>query len=176
MRWIKSGGGPLVVAERRLASSWCGAFGTAMDGVCVSSETTDYARACTVALNYSSLIDVELESVLVLGDIPMLTSVSTISGVPCIVSIVYAPRGLDVLEYVARLDASQFPDELESVLLDVRTEDMVIFDSAASGREIDQEDALEFAIAPARYRTSTRAISDDDQEVSLIVHQLVSLY
>ena len=74
MKWIKSGGGPLIVLEQSLARHWRGVEGNSAIGDARNAFANDYARACAIS-DYVGEVEVGSGSALILGDEPLQTYV-----------------------------------------------------------------------------------------------------
>lgn len=170
MRWIMSGGGPLICMEDRLRSLWAG-----NDGVTVPAThaSTDYDRACELN-SYLNLIQLKSGSALTLGDMPLETAVwSAGFGGVVIVRMFYANAAADIDAILHRLDDRIFLDPIETLNFQAASSKFVIFDSAYAGNDIDNEKIF-FELPPARYRVDTQKLDPDD-EISLLLHKFEAL-
>jgi hypothetical protein len=160
LKWISSEGGPLILLEHRLISSWGGAF--------APQDETDYDRACAIE-DYVGLISVGPGYGLVLGDEPMQTSWSTLTeengGV--LVRWQWARNENAVIRTL-----HQVPEELwtHTDLSFSKTEGpLLLFDAACPGKNIVS--SLTIDLGRGRYSIDF-AHYQPDRETSLILHRL----
>jgi hypothetical protein len=134
MEWIKSGGGPLVCVERELAHLWRGTLVSGGEDA-PALAVSDYERACQVR-DYLGVANLNHGSALILGDMPLATSVwIDSSGRVGIVRLFYLDRDADVSSILGKIDDSLFNDPDETLNFEVASNQMMIFDSAASGAD-----------------------------------------
>lgn len=173
MEWTRSNGGPLICLEEQLCPHWLGTTG--LDGHEVSSpgDLTDYERACQVR-DYLGTINLVSGRVLILGDMPLETSVwQAASGTVHIVRLFYADPHTDFARLLREIDPRLFdtPDEL--LQFEVSLGRMVLFDSAFRGAE-PRKRALSFHIPPGKFRIATKTIDPDDR-TSMVLHKFYPL-
>jgi hypothetical protein len=173
MKWIESAGGPLICLETHFMSSWCGVDGAFQTGRCVPAQHSDYDRACAIS-NYTGLVDVGGDSVLVLGDLPMATTTfeKTKSEI-YIVRAIYMDVGADISQLACNLDDRLFESPLERLSLKVVSDRLAIFDSALPGRNQNKE-VLEIPLSPGDYDIRT-VLVDPDPQTSLVLHRLIRI-
>jgi hypothetical protein len=170
MKWMKSAGGPLICLETPLMSSWCGAEGTFRTGKCVASQHSDYDRACAMS-DYAGLVDVDGGSALVLGDLPLATTVFGKAPFELyVVRAVYMDPGTEVALFADYFDESFFRASLEALNFTISSDALAMFDSALPGSDQSKE-VLAFSLSPGRYEIKT-ALVDPDERTSLVVHRL----
>jgi hypothetical protein len=167
--WIKSGGGPLVCIERGNAAQWLGVGGTNFGNGIHTKFSSDYERACDVQ-DYLGVIPLNTGFAVVLGDMPLETRVSYGTGdVPFIVRIFYADQGVDVVEKLNDLTILDEIDPVESVNVEIREREIVIFDSAYSFSEVgDAYLSLDFQ--PGKYIVVSKLFEPDERS-SLLIHE-----
>lgn len=169
MDWIKSGGGPLICIERELATCWRGVAETA-GGIDASVETmSDYDRACQIR-DYLGTLDVRKGHALILGDMPLETSVwNDERGGAFIVRLFYIDPGQDVPQILRKIDDCWFNDPDEAISFEAISGHMVIFDSAYPGVEQKKKNLL-FEISPAKYRVLSKVINPNSR-TSILLHK-----
>jgi hypothetical protein len=170
MKSIKSGGGPLICVERVLAGSWLGTSGNSLALGLGTGDASDYERACAVQ-DYLGALKLKKGMALILGDMPLETMIWHSRGhsPPLIVRVFYMDPGVDVtsrLEVHGELD---FSDPAESIDVDVKSEQMLVFDSAIAGAKYD-DGFLQFDLPPGTYRVLTKQFEPDDR-TSVLVHK-----
>lgn len=161
IKWIRTGGGPLICIEKANRNTWLGA---SRDGT-----SSDYKTACEIS-EYCSVIDVRGFSAIVFGDMPLQTGVLNCGKHVVVMRLMY-------IDYVGRIydiiqDLCSFSDyELQNIdgIL-IRTGVMVMFDSAYSG--IDYNESIEFQLAPGKYSIHTGFFKPDSQTY-IVIHKLV---
>ena len=162
MKWIYSEGGPLLLVERRLLSEWNGS-----DTSQPEDRPTDYDRACAI-VEYMGVIEVANGSAFVLGDEPLQTAIWKDSRDEfTLVRWSYAESEAAFVEVFG-----QFPNEPqwdpEIVEFNIEDGELVIFDSAFSGREVLE--SLEIEVNPGLYRARLMLWEPNDK-TSLVVHE-----
>jgi hypothetical protein len=169
MKWMKSAGGPLICLETRLMSSWCGTEGTFQTGKCAASQRSDYDRACAVN-DYAGLVDVDGGSALILGDLPLATTVFGKAHFELyVVRAVYMDPGTEITPFVDYFDERFFRASLEALSFTIRSDALAMFDSALPGSDQSKE-VLAFSLSPGRYEIKT-ALVDPNEQTSLVVHR-----
>jgi hypothetical protein len=174
VEWIKSGGGPLVCLETALAHRWRGVEvgGSARVDLKIDA-VSDYERACRVK-DYLGTIDLMEGSALVLGDMPLETSVwsDALKNI-LIVRLFYIEPGTDLEHLLQNIRNSIFINSQETIIFEVHSNNMIIFDSAFPGD--DQKKAiLRFQLLKGRYRILTSLINPDSG-TSLLLHKFYHL-
>ena len=169
MRWIKSGGGPLVCIERRLARLWRGVDGNSTPRH-IDTNDTDYERACGIG-RYVGQIPVGDRVALVLGDSPLETSVAWLRGDPVLVRLIYADPHVDFQELLSSTPDSAFENPSEALAYDAESEEHLIFDSAASGDEAERNGII-FSVRPGRLAVLT-ASGEPNDRTSWLLHRFV---
>jgi Immunity protein 21 len=167
MEWIKSAGGPLVCLEKELARHWHGIFaGPGSTAGYSNNYLTDYGRACQVQ-SYLRAIDVAHGAALILGDMPLSTSVW--SGNLAIVRIFYCDPGTDIPKLLTGMGDIRFDEPVESINFELPVGRMILFDSAYSGDDKAKK-ALEFNIPAGNYRILTSLVNPNSR-TSLLLHK-----
>jgi hypothetical protein len=158
MRWIESGGGPLIVVPKVALAAWGGS------GDSDSAELEDlgdYSRACAVT-EYADVIDEGGTQALVLNDDPAATTY--LSDRRVFVRRLAAESDAAVAEFVER----EFGDLRWEDELRWRVEgECLLFDSSFSGAEINFTEYLEIPLESASYLVHTANIERDDVWLSL---------
>lgn len=168
MRWVRSGGGPLVCVARSVAQSWCGVLGTSDPfGDCVAASVTDYDRACSTS-GYVATLEVRGAPGLTIGDVPLLTSFHRGPSLTAIVSIYYAPDDFDVGAELDRVTSARLGSALAITRFNAPGGEMMMFDAALNGADVD-EDAVAFTLDAGAYAVSTHVL-EDVSDVSLVIH------
>jgi hypothetical protein len=174
VEWIKSGGGPLVCLETALAHRWRGVEvggGTTVDPKI--NAVSDYERACRVP-DYLGTIDLEEGSALVLGDMPLETSVwsDALKNI-IIVRLFYIEPETDVSNLLQNIGDSSFINPQESIIFETRSSRLIIFDSAFPGDD-QKKNILRFQLSKGKYRILTGLINPDSR-TSLLLHKFYPL-
>jgi hypothetical protein len=158
LRWINSGGGPLLLLEKSLLPYWGGAY--------TSNGDTDYDRACAIE-GYIGLIEVGDGNAIVLGDEPLQTSLLRLPNEEGLMVIrwEFAPDEFAVLNALGHEGVRQQAD----ISVSFKGGPLVLFDSAYSGLEI--EDSLETTLRPGSYQLDTMRLQPNKQ-TSLILHRI----
>jgi Immunity protein 21 len=169
IKWIKSGGGPLICVERERAQSWLGVSGNSVKQGADSTYATDYERACQIS-DYLGKVKLADQYALVLGDMPLQTLIwRTRSGLPRIVRVFYGDPGVDVTQLLDENHELDFSSPLEIVDVEFKFEQIVIFDSALPGiRAHESQLMLEFL--PGNYRVLTQQF-EPDTRTSVLIHK-----
>lgn len=153
MNWIKSAGGPLIVAEQDLALAWRGISGSSVSSEVKTKNLTDYSRACSVQ-GYIGIVEIDGGSGLVLGDMPLATSFWINSaGYLHLVRAFYMDLDEDVPSLLSQFDEN-VEKELVSVDFDISDDSVMIFDSALYGKNILSEN-LQLSTTPGKFRILT---------------------
>lgn len=156
MRWISSAGGPLVLIPKVLRSQWRGTRGV----------PSDYEMACGVE-GYVGVIEKAGSQVLVLGDEPLQTAISSVNGKPCLVRWVYAPSPDAAESSVAAMEPVHLGAPVESVVIRIANSPLVLMDAGAPGEY--PGDTLELALAPGAYRVQVHEFAPG-QDTKFLVH------
>jgi len=171
MKWVKSGGGPLVCITRDTAQSWCGVLGTSDSlGNCVALGSSDYDRACAAG-GYISAFEFRGFQGLIIGDVPLLTSFYSGPSLAAIVSIYYAPDDFDVTADLDRMSADRLGPSLAVASFESGGGEMMMFDSALAGSRVD-DDVILLRINAGQHVISTHFV-EDIPDVSLVLHVLM---
>lgn len=163
MQWIKSGGGPLICVDRNWATCWRGVVASGPLGL----ECTDYERACA-AKDYVNKLNLNGGSALILGDMPLETSVWSGQRLT-IVRVFYADPSTEFDQIMLALGDEIFAHPIESTSYEVVSGRMVIFDSAADGRD-PTRGVLPFDIENGKYKILTVTTEPNDR-TSLLLHR-----
>ena len=164
LRWIESGGGPLVLIDSNTALEWGGVSRNSG-----SPETlSDYERACSID-GYLGVLDVQKDQALVLGDEPMRTSVKRLEqDEVMIIRWVWSSDETQVIESLPL--ALESADWVETDLtIKHSSERFVIFDSAEQFSEVSN--LLEIPFSAELSRISTLEFKPSDS-VFLVLHRI----
>lgn len=179
LKWIESGGGPLVLMDESSVKLWSGVLDSrayaenklvdAEDFM--DAEQADYGKACLVE-DYLGLVDVEEAQALVLNDEPLPTTVlPPIDGVTVIARAVYGENFEKVDEYLGKLPLADITDWQEFGIFRVLGENLVMFDAAAYAIILREPDYLAINIPMGAYFLST-AMYEPDEHTQLVLHKL----
>jgi hypothetical protein len=163
LNWIESSGGPLLLLPHKLVHFW-GGINTSSNG---DNYRTDYDRICDIQDDIT-LISVSEGEGVVLGGEPLSTSwisASNKSGV--FIRWRYAYDELAVLEYIRTSQTLVW--ELSYLTFTINEQDLVLFDSALPGTDIEEH--LEIGLELGTYTIET-AHFEPDQSTSLVLHRL----
>lgn len=164
-KWIDSTGGPLVLMAKDTVRTWLGVLGSSS---AVSDSRSDYEIACSVD-DYVGLIFSNEAPVIVLDQEPLLTTwCSNGASEGIIVRCVWADDLQRAEAAFSRFD-SLATWERSDVVADFPSGELVLFDSSASGRELD--DKIEVKLEPGRYMIETLSF-DADSAIRLLLHRL----
>ncbi len=161
MRWLESGGGPLILVPRRHLLNWTGI--QAPDG-----GGSDYDRACEVTDEVALITVGEKGTGLVFGDEPFRTAWFADESGGLVIRWVYADSEAAVAEY---LKNASLGEVLEDTRLSFATPgDCLLFDSAEPGSDV-RGDSIDIALHPGTYRIRSAIVNPSD-EMRLVLHQL----
>lgn len=166
MKWIKSGGGPLICVDGIWARCWRGIGASSKPGPNVSGHT-DYERACATK-DYVVGLETNGGHALILGDMPLETSV-WVNQTTTIVRLFYAEPQTDFGDILEKIGDEAFHDPIESTEYRVTSGRLVVFDAALDGRG-RTPDWLAFALDRGTYRVLT-ALAKPDTKTSLLLHR-----
>lgn len=176
LRWIESGGGPLILLSGEYLLAWSGLepATTPPEGADPSTlPPTDYERACFV-LDQVGLVPVLDGQGLVLGDEPLSTAwweVSPTEGI--LVRWVYGVDDERVIDFLDHVD-ERVPDRRwkpNGLTFSVGTLPLYLFDTAWPGREVNQTEYLTCALEPGDYAVDT-AVALPDADTEVLLHRL----
>ncbi|MEV0173818.1 immunity 21 family protein [Streptomyces sp. NPDC050803] len=137
VRWVESGGGPLIAVPETVLPFWAGADG--------DETASDYDRACEVD-GHVGLLPVGDSTALVLGDEPASTAYLPDHGT--FVRWCAADSEAALLASVpAALAAADWADEVHWTVRGP----VLLFDSAWPGTETERTDHLRVTLEPGRY-------------------------
>jgi len=162
IKWVESGGGPLILVPTAHLSQWRGVGGP-------SEGETDYQRACEVA-DSVGVVAVGSGDGLILGDEPLPTAwVPNESGGGVLVRWVYADSEAAVVDYIRGGGQNDVvPESGTSVDL---AGPCVLFDAAEPGDDI-RGDHVAVGLRSGRY-VVTSALVDVSPETRILVHQVL---
>ncbi|MFC9283344.1 Imm21 family immunity protein [Streptomyces collinus] len=149
VRWVESGGGPLVAVPETVLPFWTGADSEELD--------TDYDRACEVG-GRVGLLPVGDSAALVLGDEPAATSY-----LPDLGTFVRRPAGRPERELPVRVPAALDAAVWEGELRWNVPGPVVLFDSARPGAAARTEGHLRVPLEPGPYLVRAGHLRPDPQ-------------
>lgn len=168
MDWVSSGGGPLICLDRSIIHAWKGVDGLGDLRYRDQGFRTDYERACAIK-DYLGAISVLGSTGLVLGDMPLETTVLSIDGAPLIARVLYSQISVDVRSMLSDGIYLERATEVERTSISVNEEKWNIFDSAYPGTEIPGKCLTMFLpLGKVLIRTYEYM---PDQSTSLLIHQ-----
>lgn len=181
IRWVASGGGPLIVVPVEVARHWRGdeaiwplTGGLGMIWEAVRNDS-DYGRACRVD-GYLGVLDVGPGSCLILGDDPMQTTYLRTNDGGLIVRWSFAECEEDVVTAARSVPEDTW--EKTTHRIEIADGGLLIFDSAYPGDDLPTSDGdganvpwLKFALPKGGYEIDTCDHEPDDL-THLILHRL----
>lgn len=170
-KWIQSDGGPLICIPMSAAHLWFGTDGTSFES---AGGLSDYERACAID-GYLGLIQVRDRVALVLGDMPMATSIlqSRLSEI-YIVRLMYMDDQEDVIDYILEhQEKFERNEQKEIVNFESDGSGIIIFDSAYLSSECEIE-SISYPLTEGTYRIDTRIIELEDR-ASFLLHGISRL-
>jgi hypothetical protein len=175
MKWIKSAGGPLICLERELVRDWHGVLaGPGLTADHSVAYLSDYGRACQVQ-SYLRPINVGRGSALILGDMPLETSVwNDDFANATIVRLFCCDPRTNIPELLAGIGNACFDDPVELTNFEVVAGNMIIFDSALSGSD-EKKKTIAFRTPPGNYRILT-SIVNPNTRTSFLLHKFFPNY
>jgi Immunity protein 21 len=169
IKWLKSGGGPLVCIGLDLEVCWLGVTGNSSSPDPSRKHASDYERACSVRA-YLGKVPLGNGDALVLGDMPLETMIWHRTGKrPRIVRVFYGDSGIDIAEVLESATELDFDDPAEILHIQIRSGSMVVFDSAYAGADASIK-RLSFELPAGKYRILTKQFLPDDR-TSVLVHE-----
>ena len=106
---------------------------------------------------------------LVLGDMPLDTTVLSIDGLPVIARVFYSDKSVDVCKVLSGGRYLERAKEVERTVVSIHEESWLIFDSAYPGIEISEK-CLPMSIPLGELLIKTYEYLPD-QNTSLLIHQ-----
>jgi hypothetical protein len=168
MKWVNSGGGPLICGESRVLIHWLGITGLSVSAG--TNTTTDYRRAC-LSRRYIESIPCNDGSALVLGDEPLQSSfLSTQNAELSLVRWIFARSSLEVEKFLLS-HINDGVDLAHTTRLEVQGNALNLFDSALRGCDGIQN-GLEAFVEPGAYDITTEKI-DSGREFSFLIHRFI---
>ncbi len=173
-QWIESSGGPLIAVPRSLCPLWEGSDqptgGRVVDATFrwdnPEAPATDYDRACDID-DYLGVLRVGPGWGLVLGDEPASTCYVPEPGGGVLVRWICGESTVGVESRLAEVSMCVY--QRDTCQFHLEAPPLLVFDSAASGREIDSFLAID--LAPGLYEMST-CVWEPDEQTSLLLHRL----
>lgn len=155
LKWITSGGGPLVLVPEGLVHLWRGI------------DNSDYARACGIP-DYIGILPIGAGQGLVLGDEPLQTTWLPDKGNGTLVRWICADSETSIVAH-----ALQVPDNLFAASgCEFRSQEkcLRLFDSAVAGGSLSPEQFLAVDLEPGRYKVFT-ALYRPDVSTAILLHR-----
>lgn len=168
MNWINSGGGPLICIGRSVIRSWRGVDGLGEPKYRELGFRNDYERACATR-DYLGVIPVFESTGIVLGDMPLDTTVLSIDGLPLIVRVFYSDQCADVSSMLSDGFSLEGANEVERTAISIQEESWHVFDSAYPGSE-GLELCLSVFLPLGEFWIKTYEYMPD-QSTSLLLHK-----
>lgn len=184
LRWMQSGGGPLLLTPGEYLPSW-GGIEPPSDGRQVEARfrwngqdepATDYDRACDVE-GWLSPLDIGAGQGLVLGGEPLATAwqASLASherdarqgGI--LIRWVCANSETDVISALEHGSEATWQDD--GVVLRIGREPLYLLDAAYAGSQLEGDDYMTIHLPPGNYSIATTGY-EPDRQTSLLVHRL----
>jgi immunity protein 21 of polymorphic toxin system len=168
MKWVNSGGGPLICGEEYLARYWMGVDGLSAN----SAYKSDYERASRTQ-QYLEKIACTGGYLLVLGDEPLQSSFVRADGVDESLAIarwVYAESSEGTDSFLKR-PVANVEVLAPAVSFDVIQGKMVLFDSAKPGAN-NISSNLEADIQPGSYLVTTEK-HELEEKFNFVIHRFV---
>ena len=156
LRWIHSGGGPLVLLQHSTLPLWQGV------------EGDDYAAACSVR-GYTGVLMRHGRDALVLADEPLETAYHESGAHRFLVQWSFAPDEVSVTDALAALPSTAV-EPLQEVSFDIVDDRQILMDAATPRGEAREHLAL--SLAPGHYAVRTLAYRPS-ADVELILHELL---
>ncbi|WP_276483450.1 Imm21 family immunity protein [Paraflavitalea pollutisoli] len=179
LKWIESGGGPLVLMDENSVKGWSGVLDSrayadnkledAADFM--DAEQADYGKACLVE-DMLGLVDVDDNQALVLNDDALPTTVlPPIDSVTVIARAVSGESFAKVEAYLKQLPLASITDWQEFGIFRVVDEYLVLFDAAAYAIILREPDYLAINMPVGSYFVST-AMYEPDEQTQVLLHKL----
>ncbi|MEA9558139.1 Imm21 family immunity protein [Xanthomonas nasturtii] len=166
LRWIESGGGPLVLLHAVDLPDWSGIEPSLCD-----SGTTDYARACAID-DELGLVTAGPGCALVLGDEPDRTSLIERDEAVFIVRLRWTPSEDALLS--ALRNALHTLEFAAAGIFSTRPGTHLLFDSAAPGAHVDAHRSESMVVTLATPRLSlASAVFQPSSKICALIHRLV---
>ncbi|QNM98709.1 Imm21 family immunity protein [Chitinimonas koreensis] len=151
---------------------WRGVEGSSTAAALAEGYANDYQMACSVQ-DYLGVIELDSGNALILGDMPLETRTwHCKDGFFSIVRIFYADPDVDVIQLLEDAGDIDAMDSVESVDVEIKTGELVLFDSAYPGWDMGDMH-LFFNIPPGKYTIITKQCEPDDR-TSVLIHQFGS--
>ncbi|WCM91303.1 immunity 21 family protein [Acidovorax sp. NCPPB 2350] len=163
-KWIRTSGGPLVVASKICADIWMG-----VDGSSAGHTDSDYKLACDVE-DYVDTIDCGGSKVLILGDEPLQSAFFVVDDVLFVARWVYC-ESYELADSVIRTIPASNPCELSGVQFLQNDSSMILFDSATS-LKFSNGDYSEINAPPGDYIVTTESLRRDKSH-EFIIHRFI---
>lgn len=168
LRWIESGGGPLLLLPAERLTAWTGhTLKPEMNGQ--SSNESDYERACAVE-DYIGVVAVAGTESIVLGDEPMATAWVPVSATEGIITRwVCGEDQARACEYLGHIEEGIWRST--GVSLVVEGGPLYLFDAAWPGSDVTVFEYLTLSLDAGNYSFDTGTLYIGGM-VELILHRL----
>lgn len=173
LKWIDTAGGPLILISDKSYNLWSGILkrNSYLDGKIedaddfLNSDETDYGKACLVQ-DYLGIVDIGDDTVLVLGDAPLLTTVLHSAGNSVVMARWdYGENEELVDHYLKTIDLSSIDNWEFALTFKLSTDRQYLFDSACSASMLDNgnNDCLSLNMKQGDYKIWTSIYEPDDK-------------
>jgi hypothetical protein len=180
LKWIDSTGGPLILISDKSYKLWSGILkrSSYLDNKIedaddfLNADETDYGKACSVQ-DYLGAVKVEDDTVLVLGDEPLLTTVFlSVDDRTVIARWYYGEDEQSVENFLKTIDLNSIDNWEFALTLNLSSDKQYLIDSACSASMFDKSnDHLSLDIQQGDYKIWTSVYEPDDK-TKLLIHKL----
>jgi Immunity protein 21 len=182
-KWIESNGGSLVIVPEKTVKYWSGINkkDAHLNGQAEETNNfldpseTDYGKACSVD-GYIGLITFLQENIIVLGDEPLPTTISSSRSELLIARIYYC-----INEDVANTSLFEFDInsinnwDLEAVVM-LNSKNYLLFDSATDGNQItdriNDNNVFNVNLTRGKYKIMT-GLYEPNNELKFLIHRFI---
>jgi hypothetical protein len=183
LKWIDSGGGPLVLIADSNIKNWSGALNRSAylqnkieeANDCLNPEEADYGKACSIN-GYLGKVDIENDNALVLGDESMsATKFISVDGKNTLARWCYGDDEVFVDDYLQKLHLDTVKSWQDPVNFKISGNQQYLFDSAHCFADLSKEygQHLLLHIEAGEYIIWT-AVIDPDENTQLVLHKFES--
>ncbi len=157
LKWVSSGGGPLILMPQSLLQYWNGIYALEPPH---QNLATDYDRACGVE-EYVGIVNVADGEGLVLGDLPSPTSCIPIDSKTFIITrLVWIDEKRQVENILREVSLEQHWIDT-NIRISFNSGNLVLFDSASLGHKLN--DFLNIEVNSGDYKISTFSYEPDEE-------------
>ncbi|RCS43244.1 hypothetical protein DTL42_18990 [Bremerella cremea] len=162
MRWFNTAGGPFVILPIEILPTWGGFEESSFAGF----ASPDYDEACQI-LDFVGVISNGRDSALVLADEPHQTAIRVTSSGILLIRWIHAASESKVLDAIQEIGENSF---VLDKYLDIRSSEMVMFDSAIPGSSVNVDDWGRFSLSMGRNVIET--VEYSGEETCIILHRI----